>query len=257
MVKLFPKRFPRLSMRFVLALSVCLVLWAASPAVADDRPSPAADQTPTEAAPGATESPADPAPLAGSHPLSVNPLTGLVSVSAGRYKPLTRKERWNLYWQQNFLSAGSYFGPVFTALLLDQATGTPQQWGGGMEGYGRRLASRLGQAVVQGTVQAPLAAVLHEDVRYIASARHGFRHRMAHSLIFSFLTYNGSGKPTPNFANFIGYYASAGIATSWLPGEHYRTGYAVSTASEEMVLAVPINVLQEFWPEVRRKVLRR
>ena len=256
-MKQFRNLFPRLTAHLMLALSLCFVLQAASPAVADDSPPPGGDQPPAESAAAATESPANPAPLAGSHPLSVNPLTGLVSVSAGHYKSLTRKERWNLYWQQNFLSAGSYFGPVFTALLLDQATGTPEQWGGGMEGYGRRLASRLGQAVIQGTVQAPLAGVLHEDVRYIASARHGFRHRMWHALVFSFLTYNGNGNPTPNFANFVGYYASAAIATYWLPGQHYRTGYVFSTASEQMVLAVPVNILQEFWPEVRRKVLHR
>lgn len=255
-MKQFRKRFPSLAARLVLLLIVWVALPAVSAAAGDDGPSPDENQPPAAAAPD-PNSPGNLAPLAGSHPLTVNPLTGLVSVSAGHYKPLTRKERWNLYWQQNFLSAGSYVGPVLTALLLDQTTGTPEQWGGGMEGYGRRLASRLGQSVVQGTVQAPVAGLLHEDVRYIASARRGFSHRMLHALIFSFLTYSSNGSPTPNFANFVGYYASAAIATAWLPGEHYRTGYVFSTASEQMVLAVPINILQEFWPEVRRKVLHR
>ena len=78
-----------------------------------------------------------------------------------------------------------------------------------------------------------------------------------HAVIFSFLTYDNHGHPTPNFANFAGYYVSAAVATSWLPGQHYRTGYTFSTASEQLVLAVPVNLLQEFWPEVRRKLLHR
>jgi hypothetical protein len=193
----------------------------------------------------------------GSQPASVNPLTGLVSVSSANYRPLSLNERWVLYWKQNYFSAGAYAGPVLTALLLDQASGAPAQWGGGVEGYGRRLASRLGEAILQGTVQAPVAAILHEDVRYISSSQHGFGRRALHAVIFSFLTYDSHGHPTPNLANFAGYYVSAAVATSWLPGQHYRFGYTFSTASEQLVLAVPVNLLQEFWPEVRRKIPRR
>jgi len=208
-----------------------------------------------------TEPPTAPPPIPvgqpGSQPASVNPLTGLVSVSSANYRPLSLNERWVLYWKQNYLSAGAYAGPVLTALLLDQASGTPVQWGSGVEGYGRRFASRLGETILQGTVQAPLAAIFHEDVRYISSSQHGFRRRALHAVIFSFLTYDNHGHPTPNFANFAGYYVSAAVATSWLPGQHYRTGYTFSTASEQLVLAVPVNLLQEFWPEVRRKILHR
>ena len=193
----------------------------------------------------------------GGQPASVNPLTGLVSVSSANYRPLTLNERWALYWKQNYFSAGAYAGPVLTALLLDQASGTPAPWGGGVEGYGRRLASRLGEAILQGTVQAPLAAALHEDVRYISSSQHGFGRRALHAVIFSFLTYDSHGHPTPNLANFAGYYVSAAVAASWLPGQHYGAGDTLSTASEQVVLAVPINLLQEFWPEVRRRILHR
>src|SRR5579859_4385451 len=171
MVKQFLSLFSSLMAHLMLVLGLGLVTQSASANAADDTPASGENQTPTEAAPDANESPSNPAPLAGSHPLSVNPLTGLVSVSAGHYKPLTRKERWNLYWQQNYLSAGSYFGPVFTALLLDQTTGTPEQWGGGMEGYGRRLASRLGQAIVQGTVQAQSVPIVRVS-QFLGSVHH-------------------------------------------------------------------------------------
>jgi hypothetical protein len=207
------------------------------------------------------EPPSDPPAISagqpGSQPASINPLTGLVSVSGANYRPLSLNERWVLYWKQNYLSAGAYAGPVLTALLLDQASGTPAQWGGGVEGYGLRLASRLAETILHGTVQAPLAAILHEDVRYISSSQHGFRRRALHAVIFSFLTYDSHDHPTRNFANFAGYYVSAAVATSWLPGQHYRTGYTFSTASEQLVFAMPVNLLQEFWPEVRRTLRHR
>lgn len=233
----------------IVAVPMFIVLFAAIARTASDSDAPQAEPQ--------SVPPPIPVGQLGSQPDSVNPLTGLVSVSSANYRPLSLNERWVLYWKQNYLSAGAYAGPVLTALVLDQASGTPAQWGGGAEGYGRRLASRLGQAILQGTVQAPLGAILHEDVRYISSSQHGFRRRALHAVIFSFLTYDSHGRPTPNFANFAGYYVSAAVATSWLPGQHYRAGYTFSTASEQLVLAVPVNLLQEFWPEVRRKIIHR
>ena len=189
--------------------------------------------------------------------LKVNPLTGLVTSSASHYRPLTGEQRWSLYWKQNYLSVGAYFGPVFSALILDQATDSPRQWGGGFEGYGLRLASRTGSAVIQGTVQAPLAAVLHEDVRYIASTDHGGKRRALHAIVYSFLTYDNRGHPTPNIANITSYYASTVISTLWLPGKYDVARYTLTNGTEQIVLGAPVNILQEFWPEITRKIFHR
>jgi hypothetical protein len=188
--------------------------------------------------------------------LAVNPVTGMATSLASNYKPLTGKERWKLYWKQNYLSIGAYFGPVFTALVLDQTTNSPSQWGGGPRGYGLRLASRTGSSIIQGTVQAPVAALLHEDVRYIYSGQHGFKRRTLHAIIFSFVTYNNEGHITPNVANLSAYYASTAISTTWLPGPRSRM-YTLSNGSEQIALAVPVNFLQEFWPEIVHTVRRQ
>jgi hypothetical protein len=186
--------------------------------------------------------------------LSVNPLTGLATTS-GAYTPLTGEERWKLYWKQNSLSVGAYFGPFLAALVLDQATGSPAQWGGGFAGYGRRVGSRTASAIIQGSIQAPTAALLHEDVRYIASTRRGVKKRFLHAITYSFLTYNNQGHPTLNIANLAAYYASTAISTAWLPGRYNVASYTLTNGSEQIALTLPINLLQEFWPEIRRKVL--
>lgn len=184
--------------------------------------------------------------------LSVNPLTGIVSATESSYEPLTGEERWRLYWKMNYFSVGAYFGPFFDALLLDQATGSPAQWGGGFPGYGRRVASRTASAILQGTFQAPAAYLLHEDVRYIVSKQHGFGHRALHALAYSFLTYNNSGQPTVNVANLSAYYASTAVSTAWLPGHYKVFDYTLSNSTEQIGLTLPVNLLQEFWPEIVR-----
>ncbi len=186
----------------------------------------------------------------------VNPLTGQVSAQGSDYVPLTGHERWKMYFKQNYWSVGAYFGPFAAALVLDQATGQPEQWGGGFPGYGRRLASRLGGAVIQGSVQAPLAAWFKEDTRYIMSTQHGFKRRAGHALLYGFLTYNNNGKPTLNVANLAGYYAASAASTLWLPGVGNTALYALRDGSSEVGLGAAVNLIQEFWPEISRTLRR-
>lgn len=189
--------------------------------------------------------------------LNVNPLTGQVSASGVDYKPLTGDQRWRLYFKASYASWGAYFGPFFAALVLDQSTGDPKEWGGGFKGYGRRVASRVGGSIVQNTVQYSGAALLREDVRYIASNQHGFKRRTGHALLYGVLTYNNSGHPTPNFANLGGYYAASATTTLWLPGRRNVAAYILSDGSQQAGLGAMVNVIQEFWPEIRRVLKRR
>jgi hypothetical protein len=190
--------------------------------------------------------------------LSINPVTGLAVSSADNYTPLTGHERWKIYWKQNYLSVGAYFGPVFTAAVLDQTTDSPTEWKGHIGGFGLRVANRTASAMVQGTVQAPLAALLHEDVRYIQSGPASPGRRVLHAIMYSFLTYNTKGHPTPNIANLSAYYASTAISTTWLPdGRSTSVGYIFTNGSEQIAISLPVNILQEFWPEITREVLRR
>lgn len=191
--------------------------------------------------------------------LRVNPVTGQTTAQAVNYNPLTADERWELYFKQSYWSVGAYVGPLFAALALDQSTNTPPQWGGGFRGYGLRVASRVASGdVVQNSIQFPMAALLKEDVRYIASNQHGFGHRLGHAVLYGFLTYNSHGHPTLNVANISGYYGAAAVSTLWIPGERQKVvSYAFSNGSESMALSVPVNMLQEFWPEVSRKVFHK
>lgn len=189
-------------------------------------------------------------------PTSVNPFTGMTSASAVSYQPLTGRERWTLYWKQNYLSVGSYFGPFFTT-IFDETMGSPDDWGSGFRGFGYRLGSRIAVSTIQGTLQASTAAVLQEDVRYITSSATGFKKRALHAIAFSFLTYNPQGHTTLNLANLASYYGATAVSTSWMPIRRGAGTYIFANGTEQIAFSVPMNLLQEFWPEIRHKLLRR
>jgi hypothetical protein len=216
-----------------------------------------ADEMSTRSETAATNQQDQPSGQQEKEQLNVNPVTGLAVASQSRYISLTGRERLKLYFEMNYLSVGAYFGPFFTALVLDQATGSPEQWGGGFPGYGRRVASRVGNAILQGSIQAPLAALLHEDVRYITSSDRGFKRRARHAIFYSLLTYNKEGHSTPNIANLSAYYASTAVSTAWLPGHYNVARYALVNGTEQVALSIPVNLLQEFWPEIARRAFRK
>ena len=161
-----------------------------------------------------------------------------------------------MYWKSNYFSVGAYLAPMVMALVLDQTTDSPSQWGPGARGLGLRIASRTAGSMLQTTVQTPVAAILHEDVRYISSAQHGFKRRALHAIEYSFLTYNSHGHPTPNVANLGAYYASTAISTTWLPGKRAVGSYTLSNGTEQIAISMPVNVLQEFWPEITHMLHR-
>ncbi len=187
---------------------------------------------------------------------SVNMFTGLGMVSADHYQALTRRQRWEYYVNQNFTSVGSYFGPVASS-IIDQVNGQPPEWGGGMEGFGRRLASRYGTGVIQGTVQSAGAALLGQDPRYIRSANQGVFHRVGHAFVYSLITYNNSGQNRLALATLGSYYASSMLTNTWYPGRFTALGDGVRDGNRQVILAGLVNQFQEFWPEIRHYVLRR
>jgi hypothetical protein len=251
----------------VLLLGVALLLLTSAPAFSQTtNPSDGTSQTPDGSSQSSQSTPQTPSTPQNkpattsdqSDRLRVNPVTGQTTAKAENYTPLTKDERWKLYVKQSFFSVGAYFGPFFSALVLDQTTDSPREWGGGFPGYGRRVLSRFASNdIVQNGIQFPMAALLKEDVRYIASDQHGFGRRTLHAILFSVLTFNNQGHTTLNVANITGYYGATAVSTLWLPGSKKTAGYIFSNGSESIALSMPINELQEFWPEISRTVLHR
>lgn len=187
----------------------------------------------------------------------VNPITGMVSAPVIGYAPLTASERWKVYVEQTYASVGAYVGPMIAA-TIDQANDTPYRWGSGLGGYARRAASRVAvNDVLQNSFQASAAALLKFDVRYIPSHQHGFGRRVEHAFIYSFVNYNRHGQTTLNLPSIGGYYFASGISTIWLPGIRHVPTYTLIDGSKGLALSVPLNMVQEFWPDISHKFQRK
>jgi len=165
--------------------------------------------------------------------------------------PMTPGTRWKLYDRQSFTTPGIYAKSGFIA-LLDQARGTPQEWGGGMAGYGRRAAAGYGQFFMQNSLSASGNALLQYEPRYDRCHCSGLWPRTWHAVMRNFVTYNKTeAELRPQFALYGAAFASGMITSTWRPGTEAwkQGGTGVLTQAGFGVLSQWVG---EFAPEITR-----
>lgn len=196
-----------------------------------------------------------PAPKTTSGAVEIDPFLAIGVVDADKFRPLTGGERWKLYAKSTFFSPGAFFGAVIPA-AFDQAGNAPPEWGGGMKGYGRRVASRFGVRTITETFQHGGAAAFGQDPRYIRSSEKGFLKRTRHALAFVFVTYNNEGKIRPAYGKVGGIYGGAFTQIAWMPDRFNVRGDGVRFGNVGMAVQLLNNFMLEFGPDLR-KIFRR
>ncbi len=162
---------------------------------------------------------------------------------------LTFSDRLKLY-EHSFISPESIVGPLFGAAIA-QAEGSPHEWGGGLEGYGRRFASSYGRSVIGRTIAFGVSSVDGEDTRYHPSPETGVWRRTRHAVLATFISTNSNGGSMPAYSRFAGAYGAGFIANAWEPTSQYGTGHALERGSFSILSSVGFHVFQEFWPDIR------
>lgn len=188
--------------------------------------------------------------------IKIIPILNVPIVSGKGYKPMTGKQRWNLYLAQNFTTPNAYLKSLLPS-IEDQFDNKPSNWGRGLSGFGKRYLSIGGISLVQTSIQAPIAAMLGLDTRYIQCSCKGFFRRSRHAFVFNFLTSNKNGKIRLDISGIAGTYGSNFIAASWYPHQNSAFGYAIHKGNKQMVYAGAFNLISEFWPEIKRILHRK
>jgi len=128
---------------------------------------------------------------------------------------LTFRQRTGLYGHSLF-SPSTILGPAFGA-GIGQWEGEPPEWGGGAEGYGKRIGSGIAKDVVSKTITFGVAAIDREDPRYLRSQDRTFWGRTKNAVAWGFVSDTESGRRIPALSRWIGIYGAAFIANTWYP----------------------------------------
>ena len=153
------------------------------------------------------------------------------------------------------------FGPYSIAGLavvagIGQLSNAPPEWNQGLKGYGRRLGSDYGIAVVTTTTRYGLSEAFKEDAMYYRCECRGFLPRLNHALISTFTARRGEdGYRVFSFPALVAPYAGSMTAVyAWYPNRYgakdaFRTGnysllvYAGGNVTLEYLYSGPHSLL--------------
>jgi hypothetical protein len=130
---------------------------------------------------------------------------------------------------------------------LDQWRDTPEEWGQGMKGYGKRFASTFGRSAIQQSVTYGLDEALGQDSGFQRSGREGVFPRVTHTFVETFTSRTRSGKRVLSAPRLVGVYTGAIVAAeTWYPERYsYKDGLRMGTGT--LITNFGINLVREFF----------
>jgi hypothetical protein len=133
----------------------------------------------------------------------------------------------------------------------------PPAWQQGAGGVGRRFAASEGWKVTQNSLALGFDTAFGLDPRFHPSRETAFWPRLRGALSQTLVAYTDSGGRAFNFSEVGSSYGASFLSNSWFPAHYNGAGDALERGTIGLGLNTASNVVKEFWPDIRRKVLRR
>lgn len=129
---------------------------------------------------------------------------------------------------------------------ISTARNSPEEWGPGWEGFGRRFASSTGKSAIKNTTIYALDEAFRLDSRFYRSQKRDFGSRLKNALISPVTARDENGKRVFGFPRIAGTYTSSIIAAeTWYPDRYsYKNGLRSGTIS--LGTNALFNVVKEF-----------
>jgi hypothetical protein len=130
--------------------------------------------------------------------------------------------------------------------------------GTGAAGYGRYYWRAFADQV-SGTffTEAIVPSVTHEDPRYYTLGHGGFFHRTAYALSRVVITKTDTGGKSFNYSEVVGNALEAGLSNAYYPAEERGFRKTAENWGTQLEAAALNNIAKEFWPDIRRHLLRQ
>lgn len=171
-----------------------------------------------------------------------------------RLIPLTAKEKLHYTIKSTYEPSSIAF--TLMGAGIKQAYDSVPEWGQGMEGYGKRVASAFGRKIVRRYIEIGMETLLHEDPRYFASEQSGIWRRSMYAASRAFVANKDGGGIRPGYSRFVSAFGSAYISRQWYPENRRNTEEYLKSGAISIGLDAAKNLFYEFWPDAK-KLLHR
>jgi len=170
--------------------------------------------------------------------------------------PLTARGKYSLALQDSV----DYSSFVWAGMLAGQsmALRSYPELHNGVAGYSRYYWRAFAdQASGSFFTEALVPAVTHEDPRYYTLGHGAFRRRAAYALSRVVVTKTDSGGTGFNFSEIVGNAMEAELSNCYYPREERSLHNTTMNWLAQLEAASINNLVREFWPDIRHKILRQ
>jgi hypothetical protein len=140
---------------------------------------------------------------------------------------------------------GASLGFVYAG--VDQLRNDPPEWGKGWRGYEKRVASDIGEFVIQETVTDVIAAGLNRPLDYQRCRCAGFGNRVGWALEGAITDPLPNGRRALALPRIVGAYAGSFAQAAWRPAPTTggRTRVALVNGTTSLLIGAGINLYYE------------
>jgi hypothetical protein len=178
--------------------------------------------------------------------------------SLNEWQPLTTRQKFDVFLHSTY--SPRTFANVAIDEAADRARGhhLNQEYETGIRGVGQRYGVNLATAETDVFFQRFLfPTLLKQDPRYFRNPDLPFPQRALYAMSRVLITRTDSGAPAFNSSRILGLAASRAVADLYVPGERQGMHPIAGCVSFTLLRDAGMNLVHEFWPDLRRKFLHR
>jgi hypothetical protein len=188
----------------------------------------------------------DPAPIAPIEP--VEPSATLVQPL---YQPLSTGDKFRLAIS-NARSLDTFTTFLYEA-TSDQITGQWYHYGGGMQGWGKRLGATIADTESRRFIQTfLLSSIFHQDPRYFYSTQTNPIARAWYAATRILVTRTDSGGETLNTSELLGALLSTSLQNAYYPSYNRGLNETIGRFTGALTSDATSKLIREFTPDFKR-----
>jgi hypothetical protein len=170
--------------------------------------------------------------------------------------PLSTKQKFKIAAGDSF----DYYAYPIAALFaaVAQAQNSPKSWGQGWGAYGKRFAAQfVDQTDENMMTEAVVPWLVKQDPRYFRMGQGSFWRRTGYAMSRIWVTRTDAGHKAFNFSEIGGAGIAATISNAYYPQDSRGVSQTLSRWGIFVGEDTGFNILKEFWPDIRQKILKR
>jgi hypothetical protein len=190
------------------------------------------------------------------HILGVVPNYTAVNEPDKIYHPISAGEKFSLAAHDSFDPFNWVITGVYAAVY--QAQNAYPQFGQGGQGYGKRYGATFADGAISTYMsEGVFPALLHEDPRFFRLGIGSKWKRAGYAFTRVLITRADSGATRFNTSEIAGNLGAAALGSLYYPSLNRTAAYTMDKFAVNVLSDAGFNVLREFWPDMRRKVLHK